>query len=251
MVHAKVVHRYVDEFCDADMTQEFAKAVWARYKADGTDLREIPSLAEPHAFVRNLNNELADSVLGEMNDEEDNSDFEGMVTFEEVTSSGLRGMLQEVQHICGKDSETVPLAIVEVVKLAREGVEAKRKNATLSKQNTEMDAKLVKDRVVKRTIREQLVGVKLQVTTLRTQLSGSQLALEKLASEVSRTEADFWAQVFAVEETLNVKRARVERLERDVTAEAEKRQLLLLERRETSETASCQLTKNGESFQKL
>lgn len=55
-----------------------------------------------------------------------------MVSAKEVASSGMRGKLQEVQCVCENSGEAVPTTIVEVVELARVGVEAKRKNATLS-----------------------------------------------------------------------------------------------------------------------
>lgn len=54
VVHAKVVPSHVEEFRDAGFSVEFAKAVGARYKAAGTGLSDIPSLAEQRAFVRNL-----------------------------------------------------------------------------------------------------------------------------------------------------------------------------------------------------
>lgn len=75
------------------------------------------------------------------------------------------------------------------------------------------------------------------------------MALQKLTGESSMMKADFRTQVAAVEKTLNAKKARVKRLERDVVAEAEKRPLLLIKRRETSETASCHLAEDGESLQ--
>lgn len=75
------------------------------------------------------------------------------------------------------------------------------------------------------------------------------MALEKLTSESSKTEAELWAQVVVVEEALDVERARVKCPECDVAAEDVKRQQLLADCRETSETASRQLAKDGESLQ--
>lgn len=62
VVHTKVVFCYVDKFCSAGVGREYAEAEWACYKANGTDQREILSLGEPHAFVRNLNFEPASNV---------------------------------------------------------------------------------------------------------------------------------------------------------------------------------------------
>lgn len=61
-MHAKVTYRYVEEFCDAGMSREYAEAGWAHYRADGTDMRDIKSMAEQRAFARNLDTEPASNV---------------------------------------------------------------------------------------------------------------------------------------------------------------------------------------------
>lgn len=74
--------------------------MWARYKADGTDLNEIPSLADQRAFVQNLDTvRLADVPKG-IDGKEYNWDFEGIVTAEEVATSSIREKLREVQRVC-------------------------------------------------------------------------------------------------------------------------------------------------------
>lgn len=50
--HAKITPQYIDELCDDGMSRQLAKAVWARYDADSTDLETIQSLAEQCVFVR-------------------------------------------------------------------------------------------------------------------------------------------------------------------------------------------------------
>lgn len=66
-----------------------------------------------------------------------------------------------------------------------------------------------------------------------------------------KTGASIRAQMVAAEEMLNAYRARVERLERDVAVEAEKRLQLLTKRRKTSETAISQNSEDGESPREL
>lgn len=66
---------------------------------------------------------------------------------------------------------------------------------------------------------KKLAKVKRRITALKTQLEEAQVKLEKLTGESTRTNADLWAQVVAVEKALTVERARVERLEREVSAE--------------------------------
>lgn len=75
VVYAKVALRYVDVLRDVTMSRKFAEAVWKRYKADDTDLRDISSLAEQHAFVCSLGTEPESNVSEGMNGEEDNSGY--------------------------------------------------------------------------------------------------------------------------------------------------------------------------------
>lgn len=76
---------------------------------------------------------LASIVPECMNDEEDSWDFEGTVTARKFDLFGLCDKLRDVQSVCVDGSKPVPTANVNVVELACEGVEAKRKNATLLK----------------------------------------------------------------------------------------------------------------------
>lgn len=89
-----------------------------------------------------------------MDDEDGNWDFEGMVIAEEVALSGLQARLREMQRVREDGNETVPTTIIKVVELAREDIEAKRKNAKLSNRDTDENAKLGEARAVKGTTRE-------------------------------------------------------------------------------------------------
>lgn len=113
---------------------------------DGTDLPDIPSVEEGRVFLRDLETEPASNVPERMNDGEDILDFKGIVTAKKVATSGIRGKFKEVQHICENVCEAVPMTTVEVIVLAREGVEVKRKNAILSDRNTSLKGKLMEVR---------------------------------------------------------------------------------------------------------
>lgn len=89
------------------------------------------------------------------------------------------------------------------------------------------------------------------IKSVKARLSEFRLALAKLTNESSRTEVNIWSEMSAIEETLRMEKTRVERLERVLTTEADKRQQLLAERRWTSKTASCQLSGDEGSIQDL
>lgn len=112
----------------------------------------------------------------------------------------------------------VPTMVAEVIALARDVIEAKRTNATLSYQNTDMDAELVEARTFSSTMRKELAVAERRIAALKTRLGKAQSALEKLTGESSSTEAGLHAQGVAVEEALSAEKARVERLERDPAA---------------------------------
>lgn len=67
--------------------------MWARYKANGTSLRNITFLAEQRVFVHNLNDEPANNAPEVMSDEKYKWNFEGMVTGDEVDTSDICGRL--------------------------------------------------------------------------------------------------------------------------------------------------------------
>lgn len=132
-----------------------------------------------------------------------------------------------MQLVCEDNSKAMPSTIVRVVELAREGGEAKPKNARLSERNTDMGSKLVEARAINSMMDEQLAGAKCHISTLETQLNESHLSLNKLASELSKTEWDPPGHVVVVEEAVKVERAPVKLLERDVAAEVETRKQVL------------------------
>lgn len=76
-------------------------------------------------------------------DEMNNWDFEGMMTAEERVSSVIGGKSREVQHVCEDGVEVVTTTIIEVFELSREGIKGKRKTATVSGRQTDLEAKLV------------------------------------------------------------------------------------------------------------
>lgn len=134
--------------------------------------------------------------------------------------------------------------VVKVIELAREIIEKKRKNAALSVRKMGIKTEIAETCAVSSATGEQLTSAECQVTPLKTQLDDSQLAFEKVTSELFRTEVDLQAQEADVKEWFNADRARVKRLERDISAKTEKRTQLLTKHRQTNETVSRQLVES-------
>lgn len=84
-----------------------------------------------------------------------------------MATSGICGKLRELQRICEDGGELVPTTIVDVTDLSREGVEVKRKNATVPRQLTNLDAELVEVRAAGRTIRSQVTAAEDWIRTLK------------------------------------------------------------------------------------
>lgn len=138
--------------------------------------------------------------------EKGNWDFEGMVTPEEVATTGVCGKLQEVQRICGDDSEAVSTTVVDVTVLTREDINMKRKNVTMSTRQIDLEAKLVETRAAGYTMRSQATAAEDRIKSLKTQLADAQLAFERSANESSWTEGDLRTETIAVEELFDKKR---------------------------------------------
>lgn len=89
-------------------------------------------------------------------------------------------MLQRGQHWF---RQHFPATNVDVIELACEGIEIKRKNATLPDRNLDMEARLVETLVAGRTMRGQITATEDRVKAQKTQLADAQLTYEKSANE--------------------------------------------------------------------
>lgn len=135
-----------------------------------------------------------------MDEEENNWDFEGTVSAGEVATSGNHGKLQEVQCICEVGRDAVPTLIVDVIEIVLDGIEAKRKDATMYSQQTDLGAELLEIPGARETMSVQTAAVEKRVKSLKTGSSEVQLVLEKMTDESSRTEARLQTKTSNAEE---------------------------------------------------
>lgn len=132
MTHPKVWPTYVLEYCETGMRRAYARAVWDRFKATNVDLDKIPSLDGQAAVLRELEEPPAVEVADAVEENDEDLNFDGMVSVDEVAASGLQEKLREIQRLCEESGEAVPVTVVEVVDLARVVVETKRENAAFA-----------------------------------------------------------------------------------------------------------------------
>lgn len=152
------------------MSRELAEVVWARYKEDGTDLKTTISYVVQHTFSQKSDKDHTNGAPDKMDDRKDNRDFEGTVSAKNMATSGICSKLQEVQRVCENGDKAASRAKVEVVELAREVVEQKRKNATLPGRSLHMEAELVEAHAARSTMRDKLEAMEGYVRALKTQL---------------------------------------------------------------------------------
>lgn len=142
-----------------------------------------------------------------------------MVTAEKVATSGISGKLREVLHVCENEGEALPTTIVDVIKLAHEGIEMKRKNTTMPSQQTDTGTELLDIRADGRTMNSQITAAEELAIALKTLLADAQMALDKPTDESARTEANLRAEMVAVGKSLEAEKALVKSLKRKLATE--------------------------------
>lgn len=162
--HAMAVFRYIEEFCDAGMSRELAEVAWTRYEADCVDLEVSASFPDHRAFRLKPDIAQSSGSPDRMDDGENDCDIGGMVTANEVTTSGIRGKLREVQRVCEDGSAAIPTTIVELIELARENVKIIPKILTSFHRKRGKNDKFMKARVDESTMHGQLEAAGRQIT---------------------------------------------------------------------------------------
>lgn len=100
-------------------------------------------------------------------------------------------------------------------------------------------------------MRSQNTASRNWIKNLKTQLTDARIALEKLTNGTSRTEASSRAETIAVEEWIDAEKARVKSLKRKIATKVEKKQQLLTEHRERSQTATRPVAEREKFFSGL
>lgn len=114
--------------------------MWARYKAKGTNLDAITSLAQQRAFAQNFHRNRASDVSNRVVDADDSWDLEGMTIAEEVAVFHAHAKSREIQSVCEEGVVAVPTAVIKMIVLARDGIEDRRKNTRFSERSTDTQA---------------------------------------------------------------------------------------------------------------
>lgn len=113
-MHPKVVSRYVEEFRESDMKQNFAEAVWNHFKTKGFNLRVTLSIVEQRSFVRDIAGR-RDEVGADEDDFGDDWDFVGMKLVDEVAPSEVCDGHKEMQRLCKCEEGMVRTSDIKAV----------------------------------------------------------------------------------------------------------------------------------------
>lgn len=100
-------------------------------------------------------------------------------------------------------------------------------------------------------MRGQITASKDRIEAFKTQLANAQVSFEKLAAESSETKANLRVEMVATKQSLVAERAHVKRFERELATLVQRRQQILPERTETSQTASHPLAEGEDSLRGL
>lgn len=82
-----------------------------------------------------------------------------IVTAKKVATSGIFGKLRNARRVCEDGYRPVRTAIFEVTELDQEGIETKRKNATMSSRQKNLKAEEVEIRAARCSRDDQLSGI--------------------------------------------------------------------------------------------
>lgn len=172
------------EFRETRIIRTYAQAAWDCFTADETDLACIPSLEDQRTFLQVAETMPAGVGFYDGCDEEDNWNFEEMVSVGEAAAPGVRDMFGKIQLICEEGGEALPTTVVEVIELAREVDETKRIHAVLVKLHSWTLKELYSSQAAERLVRKDLETSNAKLTTLRARLDVVSTLLTK-AQEVA------------------------------------------------------------------
>lgn len=140
--------------------------------------------------MQNLGTARPSDVVEGAENEADDWDIDRKLTAGNVATSSVCKKLQKLQRVCEIESEAVPTAVVDVIELTIEGVGLKRKNATLSSGQTNLEVEPVEIRAARCTMSGQISAAEERVESLKPRLAETQLTLGKLTDESSGTVAE-------------------------------------------------------------
>lgn len=118
---SKILVMYTVEYCKGEMSCKYACAVVHQCNRANTELNHIPTMVEQEAILSELRAVLEVSV-GEaaviadldLSADEDNRDFEGVMSVDHATRTCVRGVLQETNTFCVEAERGEPITVVKL-----------------------------------------------------------------------------------------------------------------------------------------
>lgn len=159
---AEVFSVYVDEYRNEGTSPRLAEVAYKRDLTSGTDLHGIPNLAAQHRVI-------CDDRCGELGPEipedENGSEFEGLVTMEELERTGVRGKLGTVQNACRAKRWKAQSSVIEVIEIAASVGAGRKEKGALERSSAKMIGVMgrMRTKLDKARLAVQVVKVRVKV----------------------------------------------------------------------------------------
>lgn len=177
-------------------------------KTEDAGLNVILSTKEQRVFVQDMADHCKE-VESKTEDVDEDWDFEGTVSVDEMETLSVHDNPTEDQRICEDGGEAESTFVAEVIVLTRKAVETKRDNAKLADRPND----LVREPKDVRSV-ERLVSVILEVATARVQtvevlVKDTDAKHETVVDKTAQTEMDLRSCPFSKGLSLKAERGRV------------------------------------------
>lgn len=232
------------------MKHDFVEGVLNCFKTEGVDLRVNPTVMEHRAFVRDVASR-REEVSGKTDDADDDWDFGGMVSADEIAKYGVRGKIKEIQRICEDRSKAVPTFVVEVIDLSPEIVERKLNTAKLMDRITDLVIKLDGSRAAKRLACDRIQKSEAQVKTLEDHVEVSDARYSKTVADAAQVQKVLRTRVTSLESAIKAEKDRIAIFEEDRVDKNVADRDVFIERQKAHDALKDQLKKKEKTMRQI